>query len=380
MKQTCEKYCIDLIRAVMQEQPIPEIPEGVTLQALFTFAKRHSVEALIFHGLEQLDMDEEDPVWQNWCNRAQMILTQSIVQLADRDLIIDELTSEGIELLPVKGCWVKELYPEIDYRQMSDLDMLIRKEDCDKIHAKMLELGYSVNEEIGRAIHISYMKKPYMEVELHKRLLPWDDPHHKYYDNIWEKAVAVAENAHLYQLKAEDEYIYYILHMYRHVVDAGVGIRMFLDSVVYRNAYPDMDRDYLKKELKELDVWKFTQQVETLADCWFLTGEEIPSELLSLAENALTDGIYGTEERMIQKRMETLEKKYKNPLIRTIAYWSSRIFLSREEMECWYPWLENLPWLLPVCWCMRLIEAVLKKPKTLLRQMKMTHKEGKKHG
>ena len=78
MKQICENYCIELIRAVMQEQPVPEIPEGVTLQALFTFAKRHSVEALVYHGLEQLDMDEEDPVWQNWCNRAQMILTQSM--------------------------------------------------------------------------------------------------------------------------------------------------------------------------------------------------------------------------------------------------------------------------------------------------------------
>ena len=126
MKQTCENYCIALIRAVMQEQPVPEIPEGVTLQALVTFAKRHSVEALVYHGLEQLDMDEEDPVWQNWCNRAQMILTQSIVQLTDRDTIFEALTSEGIDLLPIKGCWLKEQYPEIDYRQMSDLDMFIR--------------------------------------------------------------------------------------------------------------------------------------------------------------------------------------------------------------------------------------------------------------
>ena len=380
MKQTCENYCIELIRAVMQEQPVPEIPEGVTLQALFTFAKRHSVEALVYHGLERLDMDEEDPVWQNWCNRAQMILTQSIVQLADRDTIFGVLKSEGIDLLPVKGCWLKEEYPEIDYRQMGDLDILIRKRDRDRIHKKMQELGYEMDAHISRSVHVSYSKKPYTEVEMHLSLLHWEDSRHSYYDDVWERAKAVEGMEHLYRLSPEDEYIYFILHLQKHVQDAGIGIKAFLDSVVYRQSYPEMDTTYLQCELEKLGVWKLTKQVETLADCWFVTGDEVPLELQTLARNAFTDGVYGTEERMMQQRLQKFEEKYKNPVIRSIAYWSSRIFLPRKEMECWYPILEKIPALLPFCWATRLVMTCIRKPRALLRYTKIALKKGDSNG
>lgn len=379
MKQICEKYCIDLIRAVMQETEIPAFPEGLSLQSLYEFAKKHSVEALVFHGLEQLDMEEENPIWQNWCNRAQMLLTQSIVQLTDRDLLFEELTAEGIDLLPVKGCWLKEDYPEIDYRQMGDLDMLIRKADREKIHGKMVELGYAVDEHIGKSVHISYAKPPYTEVEMHFTLLPWDDPRHTYYEHVWEKAECVDGNVYLHRLTAEDEYIYYILHLQKHAMDAGIGIKAFLDSVVYRKCYPKMNRNYLRKELQLLNAWEFTKQVEKLADCWFDTGEELPKEVERLAANALEDGVFGTEQRMMENRLQKLEEKYKNPLVRSVAYWLSRLFLPREEMECWYPILEKYPFLLPFCWGMRLVMACIRKPKMLLRQMFIGSKGGKKN-
>ena len=380
MKQICENYCIELIRAVMQEQPVPEIPEGVTLQALFTFAKRHSVEALVYHGLEQLDMDEEDPVWQNWCNRAQMILTQSIVQLTDRDTIFEALTSEGIDLLPIKGCWLKEQYPEIDYRQMSDLDMFIRKEDRASVCNKMKELGYESVALTNKAVHDSYKKPPYTEVEMHFTLLKLEDSRHSYYDNIWEKAKPVDGMEHLYRMPVEDEYIYYILHLEKHVLDAGIGIKAVLDSFMHRTCYADMDRDYLQNELEKLNVWELTKQIEMLADCWFVIGEDIPEELKELAGHILSDGAYGTEERMLEQRLKKLEERYKNPVIRHIVYWSSRTFLPREEMECIYPILEKVPVLLPFCWIARLVMTCIRKPKTLLRQVKLAGKKGESNG
>jgi len=379
MKQVCEKYCIDLIRAQMQGKSIPELPKSIALQALFEFAKKHSVEALVFHGLEQLDVDENDPVWQNWCNRAQMLLAQSIVQLADRDTIIEELTSEGIELLPIKGSWLKEQYPEIDYRQMSDLDILIRKEDRKRIDGKMRELGYHTDEITTRSNHVGYIKPPYTEVEMHLTLLPRSDPRHTYYDHVWKKVVAVEGRPYLYRLRAEDEYIYYILHLQKHVSDAGTGIRSFLDSVVYRSNYPVMDREYLQKEFEKLGVREFVQQVETLADCWFATGKDVPKDLLSFAKNILADGVYGSEERMIQNRLQVFRDKYKNPRLRKMVYFSSRIFLPRVEMEPLYPILERIPVLLPIFWIIRLASYCIQRPKTLLRYIRLARKDEEKN-
>lgn len=124
----CAFYAIAVIRAVMQEKPVPTIPENLSLQELYEFAKLHNVESLMYYGLLELDPDPTDPVWRNWENRANMLLAQSVVQLSERDALFAALTSAGIPLLPFKGCWLKELYPNMEYRQMADLDMLIPRD------------------------------------------------------------------------------------------------------------------------------------------------------------------------------------------------------------------------------------------------------------
>ena len=68
MNNICSAYCIHLIRAVMQEHEVPEKPEHISLQELYAFAKLHNVEALVYHGLCQTNVDVSDPVWQKWEN------------------------------------------------------------------------------------------------------------------------------------------------------------------------------------------------------------------------------------------------------------------------------------------------------------------------
>ena len=60
MNKQCAMYCINLIRCLMQEKEIPKIPEDVTLTELYAFAKLHSVESMVYHGLEQLSVDTDD--------------------------------------------------------------------------------------------------------------------------------------------------------------------------------------------------------------------------------------------------------------------------------------------------------------------------------
>lgn len=375
----CAQYCMDVIRAVMQQQPVPEKPEGVTLEELFSFSKMHSVEAMVYHGLSQLDMEKEDPVWQNWENRAQMLLTQSIVQLAERDILFSVLNQAGLEILPVKGCWLKECYPQIDFRQMSDLDILIHREDRERAREIMLGAGYQ--EEEGQKIqhHDGYLKKPYVAAELHLQLLPNTHVHWGYYDNVWEKASALEGQPLTKRLSAEDEYIFYFLHMQRHMEGAGCGIRPILDCLVFRDAYPEMDRGYLQREFRNLGMWEYVQQVEKLSDIWFRTGEELPDSLLSMAELVLWAGTYGNLEGWFERRVADLKKKYKNPVILQIVYWTGRFFRPMEEMKFLYPILEKLPFLLPLMWVIRIAKKCIQKPRALLHHIKKIYHEGTKH-
>lgn len=378
--QLCAQYCIAVIQAVMREQEIPPMPAGVSLAELYQFSRMHSLEALVCNGISQLDQQETDPVWRHWSERAQMILTQSVVQLGERDALFNVLTEAGMEILPVKGSWLKEEYPQIDFRQMADLDILIHREDRMLSQTIMRKLGYTENTEDSEPYHDSYDKKPYMAVELHSQLLPSSDPNCAYYENVWDKAKPVDGNPGLRRLSAEDAYIYYFLHLKKHMEEAGCGIRYLLDCFVYRNANPDWDREYLLREFRKLGVYDFVQKVEQISDCWFRTGADIPDSLTQMAQRILWTGSYGSVDNLVQNRFDELKRKYKHPVIVQIVYWSSRFFRPLDEMVCKYPILRKMPFLLPVFWIVRIVDKVIRKPRELLRHVKHILKGGSDNG
>lgn len=373
----CYDYCIRLIRAVMQEKEIPAIPRDIAPEELFAFARLHSVEAVMYYGLSELDLDMTHPVWQNWENRVAMLQAQSIVQLTERDILFDALTAGGIDLLPFKGCWLKEQYPNMEYRQMSDLDMLIHPEKSADARKIMQSLGYEHESVKSTLYHEEYMKPPYTAVELHVRPLEED---RGYYDDIWQRVHPVEGYPCLYRLSPEDEYIFYILHLNKHLEDVGTGIRSVLDSVVYRDVYPDMDRAYLQQELEKCGLWQRTNEIETLADCWFRTGEAVPEQLRELAWEILTAGAFGNMENRSRNRLEKLEKKYKNPVIRGIVYWILRICRPLDEMRQAYPLLKKLPVLLPVLWIYRAVTMFASRPREIWNHIKLVFRGGKEHG
>ena len=373
----CAMYCIDLIRCLLQEKEIPQLPDTVSLQELYAFAKLHNVEAMVFHGLEQLGMDNTNPIWQDWQNRSAMLLTQGIVQMADRDTLFSALTEAGIKLLPVKGCWMKELYPDIDYRQMSDLDMLIPAEKTQEAEMVMTALGYTRDEYEEEINHTGYFKAPYTEVELHTSLLEEDNG---YYNDVWQRVSPDEGYPGLYRFSVEDEYIYYLLHLNKHLEGSGTGIRSILDSVVYRAAYPEMDRGYLLEEVEKLRLGEALERIETLADCWFGSGAEVPERLQNMAEFILSAGSYGTLEHFSQNQLAQLEKKYKNPVLRAFMYWVIRICRPHKEMARTYPVLEKLPVLLPFFWVYRAFMKVVDRPAAVWHHIKLVFNKGKKHG
>ena len=377
MTNTAE-YIIALIRALIQEQPIPPIPEGVSLRELYDFSRSHSIEALIYRALYPLLSHSADPVWKQWENRASQLLAQSIVQLQARDDLIHMLTQAGMDVLPVKGCWLKELYPDLGDRQMSDLDMLIRPEDASAAERLLLTRGYR-KEEVSYH-HTTYIQPPYLALELHTSLLPDIDEHRSYYEDVWEKAVPSDGIPRLYRLKPEDEYLFYLVHLSKHLSEGGSGIRSILDNCIYFRCFPNMDGDYLGKELETLGLSELAWQVQELSCCWFETGATIPKALEPLAQAVCTAGTYGSLEMRTRHRMERLSKKYPNPVIRFFAYCLTRFFRPLSEMKRHYPVLEKAPILLPVFWVVRIVSMMVHNEKSFWQHLRSVFQEGGRHG
>lgn len=377
MTPTAE-YTISLIRALMQEQPSPPVPEGISLQALLDFSSCHAVEALVFRALGPVMTNSEDPVWKRWEDRVNLLLAQSIVQLQERDDLIKNLTAAGIDLLPLKGCCLKERYPDINDRQMGDLDILIHPEDAASVNRFLLQQGYRIDDAFYH--HTTYIKPPYIVLEIHISLLPAGDEHSAYFETAWEKAVPSGDVPRLYTLKPEDEYLFYLVHLSKHLSDGGSGLRSILDNCIYSRCFPNMDGAYLERELKTLGLWDLAQKVQALSRCWFETGQAIPESLRPLAQTVCGAGTYGSLELRTQQRMEQLREKHPNPVARLWAYCIPRFFRPLSVMKRQYPVLCKLPILLPVFWFVRILSVMLDNKYSFWQHLRLVFQERGKHG
>lgn len=371
-------YLISLIRSALREQPAPPIPDGITAQELYDISRLHALEAMVFRVLHPQITGSADPVWKKWEERTNLLLVQSIVQLQERDDIIQNLTAAGIDLMPVKGCWLKEQYPDFGDRQMSDLDMLIHSVDAAAAERILLQMGYR-KEEVSFH-HTTYLKPPYTALELHIALVPDIDEHGGYYADVWEKALPVDGKPRLYRLKPEDEYLYYIVHLSKHMSEGGSGIRSILDNSIYSRCFPDMNAAYLEKELETLGLSELAQQVQQLSRCWFETGLAIPEALEPLAQAVCAAGTYGSLEMRTRSRMASLRKRHKNPVTRFFAYCLPRFFRPMSEMKRRYPILEKAPFLLPVFWAVRIVSMMLHNTHSFWQHLESVLREGDRHG
>lgn len=100
-------------------------------------------------------------------------------------------------------------------------------------------------------------------------------------------------------------------------------------------------------------------------------------DLVEFGEAVITLGAFGSYHHFVSKKISDTYTKYKNPLIATLSYILSRVFLPSRLMKKRYPLLVTYPFLLPFAWIYRLVKIALTKRhqikyelKSLLSKMK----------
>lgn len=254
---------------------------------------------------------------------------------------------------------LKNIYPNPEFRQMGDLDYLVLSDESTmKEMGKLLhELGYEDGEGVGlEASHDVYIKPPYMEVEVHRRLLPTTEENHWHTDDIWDRLVKDEDNPHLMHMTPEDFYLFHLLHFEKHYSMGGSGIRSIIDQYYLMKNYGGYHGFcYINKLLVKMNYVEFEAMCKNLAKAWFEDGL-LNDELEQSAEYIINSGAFGTFEQYQKWRFE----QYRKQGIKTKkGLFFRRMFMERERMENIYPSLKKHGWLLPFCWVHRLIKAVL---------------------
>lgn len=279
--------------------------------------------------------------------------------------ISDAFQKNGIDYALLKGSRLKYLYPSTDMRSMGDADILIKTEQYEKIREIMLALGYC---EKGEGAHDFAWICDNLYVELHKSLFgeyrdvyPEVDEHYK---NSWS-LMHPTGNGSEYAFSPEDEFIYLFAHFTKHYKLSGIGIRHLTDLWVFHRANPDMDMQYVKEHLRQMNLLEFFENVWNTALCWF-DGKEFDEMSEYISNEILSGGSFGTLENQVLSDFIAKEETgtgFSLKFKRNLKY----VFLPYKAMAVKYPILNKIPIALPITWVLRLIDIAVNKRQTLTK-------------
>ncbi len=337
------------------------------INELYILCKAHFADALVGSVLKQSGVN----VGNIWNEAIAKSIRKVVLFDAERAQILSYMESQGIWYLPLKGIIMKELYPAVGMRQMSDNDILFDADYSDTMHYYMVTRGYET-ESFGMGNHDVYKKAPVYNFELHRALYgstgrkEWVD----YYADVKKRLIHDENSSYGYHLRDEDFYVYITCHAYKHYCGSGTGVRTLLDFYVYLISHPDMDMEYIQQECRGLGIDDFEEESRRLCrkifsnsvcenyDIRVVENSLTPSEKDMLAYY-LTSGAYGSYDRLISNRIDRFQNE--NRGASKFRYMLHRLFPEMDVYREYYPFFYRHKLLLPVGWLYRIIRLTYDK-------------------
>lgn len=350
-------------RYPVQADGVDATEKATTMQSLYQISQAHFVDALVGTVLRRAGVSLPG----EWEQSIAKSIRKVILFDAERARLCDFMEHQGIWYLPLKGILLKEYYPSIGMRQMSDNDILFDAKYAEEIREHMISSGYRV-ESFGQGNHDVYEKEPVYNFEMHRALYGAanDNNWEAYYKDVKNRLVLNEGSSYAYHMTVEDAYIYIICHAYKHYKGSGTGIRSLLDFYVYllKNE-KQMDFTYIGQECEKLGIAVFEQQSRVL--CKKVFGQQIETDYVEGLQNSLqepewemlqyylTSGVYGTSRRLVENRMK--EYAAEDGHVSRVRYLVHRLFPGR-EVYSFYPIVDRHRWLLPGLWVYRVVRMV----------------------
>jgi len=347
MKGTVE-LMMALIRRAIDEQYTLDMAsidtsEGA-LEELYKLSCMHDTCHLVACALEKAGKLPHSAAGEKL--RRHMILAAYRYEGQNYELsrVCAALESAGICHVPLKGSVLREQYPEPWMRTMSDLDVLVKREDLEAAGRVLTEqLDYTLRESGSH--DMSFNSAGGVNVELHYRLgdeetaMAIGQKATRLLDGAWDFARKTEGSDYRYTLNDEFFYFYHIAHTAKHVMNGGCGVKPFID-LYYLDRKSDIDAQKRTALIGEAGLSTFVECLERLLDVWFEGGERDPM-ISDFESYVITGGVYGTTQNKLTVEQGRRKGKF--------AYVWMRIFLPYDYLKYYYPILQKHRWLTPFC-------------------------------
>jgi len=348
--------------AVNGEVPDKKKISQIDLDCLFIVCQKHILTACVAYALETAGIRNHD-----FIQAKEKAIRKNILLDAERRKILNRLEQEHIWYMPLKGALLKDWYPKLGMRQMSDNDILCDKKYRARIKEIMLDMGFRCDHfESGN--DDAYFKEPVCNFEMHSELFAVTHVSslYKYYTAVKERLLKDENNAYGYHFSPEDFYIYITAHEYKHCTEGGTGVRTLLDTYIFMKKFDNiLDWSYINAELEKLEITEFEQGNRRLA-MKFFSGEKLTKEETERLDYYIFSGTYGSIQNKIDIALENNSKS---------QYFFRRIFPTTDQLKTYWPFFYRHKWLLPVLWIYRPIRGLLFNTKKVKAEMKYLNKK-----
>lgn len=328
-----ESYFVSLVKSAIEGVPAPDMPSGASFASVCALAGTQMLGYCVytavcgnpaFAGEKALARLQADAFAEA---TRRSVCDSEYAKLAK---ILDE---KKICYMPLKGLEARKLYPDPLMRQMSDMDIMYSGRGLEKA---MKQLSYSSHRHTGGKL--CFKKPPFVNFEAQRTLLR-NEPLGKEYSDIL--ALSVQGEGFAREMKPEYFYIYHILHSARHYFGGGVGLRALADIRLFREKYPDCDRDFIYSELKKCSLDGFARNMEKLTE-YFFGQYEGDEKIRLMGQYVLNSGAYGSERFGLERELNESGNRGKLFL--------SKLFPPMSIMKSSYPPVAKCGALLPAFW------------------------------
>ncbi len=371
----------------------PEKERGVAMDmdAVYRVAVSQTMTGITFYGVElllnALAPEEIPETWESvvnkWRTARDMAMRKVLLMDAERRAICRFMDEEGCWYVPLKGILLKELYPKLGMRQMSDNDILFDSKYQKKIRTFMEGRGYRTTG-YNKGNHDEYEKEPVYNFEMHRTLFSTisGSVQDKYFNEHPLTRIPDGRGAGCH-FSHEDCYVYIMAHTYKHQSGAGTGVRSLVDCYLYNAKIgPKMNRAVVEEPMKAMGFAQMERVFRSLSEKLFAPEQANASaetlfaqldddERLTLAQ-CFGANTYGTQENRINNRIQSYAGN--GVQVRTkdrIKYLWKRLFPPIEFYRDAAPLVYKYKILIPFYLVYRWIRGIVLRGGTLFRELKI---------
>ena len=339
------KIIIEIIKAQLTGGEY-SLPVNCDYKKLFKMAEMHKVTSLIAGAVvnDENAPDNVKDIFKKELFKASMRYS---AQEKEREELSHIFSDNGIKFCFLKGYKVSRYYPEPELRFMLDMDVFVEESKIAQAEEIVKGRGYVLNT-FGDDKDIGYIKKPFLNIEIHKDLKYDYDKGFTYYKGAFER-LTQGELPGEMHMTNEDFYVYILSHTAHHFQTSGTGIKNVLDHFILKDKLlPECKANELYTALETVGLTEFSKRMDALSDYWF-NGGKCDDDILEMAEYVLLSGVFGNETNNYLSGI--LRGEYKES---RLSYLLHRAFPPFNQMKVRYKILCRFPVLLPIMWIVRL--------------------------